>query len=190
MADGVFSTLFGGGSQGSTSLAGAGIGAVGSIVGGFSQAQAASTQAAGYQQEANFYNQAAQVAGRDVGIVAAEGGLEQAALGRKIEMTEAQAETAEAGAGVGGGTGVGQAGQGTAGDILRSSQTQGALILGQAATQTQLQESNFQQMQLAYQAEGAGAEAASKAAQQSSSSGILGGILGAAGKLVPFLGGL
>jgi hypothetical protein len=149
-------------------------GAAGSLISGNANSAAAQATASGYAQEAALYTQAAQIAGQDVGITAAEGETAVAQKQRQIEMTEATGQAATAGGGF-------DPFKGTAGDILRSSQQQAALIIGQQKLQTTLQENEFKQMQTSFEAQSAGATAAEQAAQAQASSAKAGGIIDAIG---------
>lgn len=167
-------------------------GAAASFISGQANSAAAQASAQGYTQEADLYNQAATLAGYDVGITAAEGATAVAQRQRQIEMTEATATAATFGGGLVGDTGNPNTNPnqytGTAGDILRSSQQQAALIIGQQQLQTQLQENEFTQMQTAFEAQAAGATAAATAAKAQASAASAGGILGALGSVVGVVG--
>lgn len=175
---------FSGGSSGSllsgvsnTDLAGGALGAVGSLFGGITSAQASNAQASGYQQEAALYTQAANTSLSDIPIAQAQGQIETAQTQRSIAMSEGTAASVEGFGNVGPG--------GSNADILKETKAQGAIATGKVALNTQLQENSYTQQAQAYQAQAAGATAAAQAAKSAASGGILGGILGAVAKIAP-----
>lgn len=158
------------------SAAGSVIGGLGSAVSGIFGAEADTAKATGYGQEAALYQQAAQQAGNDVGLVLAGGEIQQSLMARQAQKIESKAGAAEAYGNLGPG--------GSAALILQDSQRQAALSMGQARTETQLQASQFTQMQTAYNAEAQGALGAQKAAQAAAKGSGIGGTLGTIGSIV------
>jgi hypothetical protein len=104
-----------------------------------------------------------------------------ATLQRQIAETEGTAAATQATANIGTYLPNGSAPTGTGAYILAESQRNAAISTGQLNLQTQIQENNFSQMQLGYQAQAEAATAAQKAAEAAAKSG--GGILGALGQV-------
>lgn len=170
---------------------GAGLSAVGSLVGAFGtfqagQANAAADQAAakGYEEESQAYTQAAGYAQGNVQLAEESTAIQQYQQQRALTKSLGATKAEVAGAGF--------SASGTGLDLLRGSMAQGALATGLIGVQGAITSQGYAAQSAADTAlsnEASAAEAAAKAAASSASSGgiigALGGVLGGVAKIAP-----
>ena len=125
-------------------------------------------EAQGSEKEAQLFNQAATVGKEEIKVEAASGGIQQQAERRQIYQAVGQNVAAAGGGNL--------STSGSALDVLRSSQQQGALQVQLTGAQTGIQEFGTQLQVISAQAQAAEAQATAAAQAGSGIGGILGGV--------------
>lgn len=142
-------------------IAGAGIGAIGSLIGG-------EASSAGYSAEANLYGQAATLEEANIAYAKESTRLQTIAAQRRATKIIGAQQAAV------GASGFQESGSSLA--LLRDSTAQAHLATGQIGLQGAINVTGYQEQEFAYKAQQAGAEAAAKAASTGGILGALGGI--------------
>jgi hypothetical protein len=153
-------------------IAGAGIGAIGSLIGG-------NMSSSGYKKEAELYNQAAQLTDVEGAYTNESTQVQQILQQRKATLTLGAQQAA-----------VGAHGFTEGGSNLylsRDSMEQAHIANAMIGIQGAINLADLQEKKFAYEAQGEAATAAAKAASTGGILGALGGVAKIAGMIAPFL---